>query len=134
MRNFKKYLISTDEVEPLNVGEEEGFRGVDSRLLICDETVGDTTSCLFRAVFPPGAYHANHIHNNSDEILFCLSGEAIQAIEDIEYKMKPGDAMIIPKGKPHWMKNIGDEPFIVIGIYPNAVNFNDSDQHLVECK
>jgi len=132
VRNFKNYLISTDKIKPLDVGEEEGFKGVDSRLLISDETVGDTTSCLFRAVFPPGAYHGNHIHNKSDELLFCLSGEAIQAIEGVEYVMKPGDAMIIPKGKTHWMKNDGDKPFIVIGIYPDAINFNDSDQHLIK--
>jgi quercetin dioxygenase-like cupin family protein len=134
MRNFKNYLISTDKVKPLDVGEEEGFKGVDSRLLICDETVGDTTSCLFRAVFPPGAYHGNHVHSKSDELLFCISGEAIQAIEGVEYIIKPGDAMIIPKGKAHWMKNVSDKPFIVIGIYPNAKNFEDSDQHLVKEK
>lgn len=103
MRNFKNYLISTNEINPLDVSEEKGFKGVDSRLLISDETVGDTTSCLFRAVFPPGAYHGNHVHNNSDELLFCLSGEAIQAIEDKEYLMRPGDAMIILKGIAHWM-------------------------------
>lgn len=134
MRSFSNYLISTDSVKPLDVGEEEGFKGVDSRLLICDETVGDTTSCLFRAIFPPGGYHGNHIHTKSDELLYCLSGEAIQAIEGVEYRMKPGDAMIIPKGKEHWMKNDQDKPFIVIGIYPNAKNFEDSDQHLVEEK
>jgi len=132
MRNFKKYLISADKIKPLNVGEEEGFKGVDSRLLICDETVGDTTSCLFRAVFPPGAYHGNHVHSKSDELLFCISGKAIQVIENTEYRMKPGDAMIIPKGKAHWMKNDGDKPFIAIGIYPNAVNFEDSGQYLIK--
>lgn len=131
MGTIKKYLVSVDEVKPLNVGEEEGFRGVDSRLLICDETVGDTKSCLFRAVFPPGAYHGKHVHDKSDELLFCISGEAIQGVDQTEYTMRPGDAMFIPKGEVHWMENRGDEPFVVIGIYPNAANFDDTDQHLV---
>lgn len=130
MRNFKKYLISTDKVKLLDVEEEDGFKDVDSRLLICDKTVGDTTSCLLRA--PPGVYHDNHVHNKSDELLFCLSGEAIRAIEDTKYRMRPGDVMVIPKGKTNWMKNNGDKPFITIGIYPNAVNFDDSDQRLVK--
>ena len=134
MRNFKKYLISVDEVKPYNVGEKEGFKGIESRLLICDETVGDTTSCLFRAVNAPGGGHGNHVHIKSDELLFCISGKAVIVIEGTEYRMKPGDAMIIPKGKAHWGKNVGDKPFIVIGFYPNAVNFDDSEPHLVKDK
>jgi mannose-6-phosphate isomerase-like protein (cupin superfamily) len=132
MDRTNRYLVSTNDVSPLPVGEDEGFRGVDSRLLICDATVGETHSCLFRAVFPPGGYHGNHLHHKSDELLFCISGEAIQAIKDVEYRMKPGDAMRIPKGVPHWMKNDGKVPFVVIGVYPDAKNFDDSDQELVD--
>ena len=85
MDDVRKFLVSTLDVSPLPVGEEEGFRGVDSRLLICDATVGQTESCLFRAVFPPGGYHGNHVHYKSDELLFCISGEAIQAIDGVEW-------------------------------------------------
>jgi mannose-6-phosphate isomerase-like protein (cupin superfamily) len=132
MDDAKKFLVSTREVSPLPVGEGEGFRGVDSRLLICDATVGRTESCLFRAVFPPGGYHGNHVHHKSDELLFCISGQAIQAIDGVEYRMKPNDAVFIPKGVPHWMKNDGTEPFVVVGVYPGARNFDDSDQELVD--
>lgn len=131
MKKLKKYLVSTNDVKPLNVGESEGFKGVDTRLLITKKTVGDTKSCVFRAVFPAGAYHANHIHTKSDELLFCISGQAIQAIGNKEYIMKQNDAMIIPKGVSHWMRNDGPEPFIVIGIYPDAGDFEDTDQRLI---
>jgi quercetin dioxygenase-like cupin family protein len=132
MDGLKKYLVSVQDVSPLPVGEEEGFRGVDSRLLISEETVGETASCMFRAVFPPGGYHGNHVHRKSAELLFCISGEAIQAIDGVQYRMKPNDAMIIPKGVPHWMKNDGTKPFVVLGVYPEAKNFDDTEQELVD--
>jgi quercetin dioxygenase-like cupin family protein len=130
-RGEMQYLVSTGEVEPLNVGEAEGFRGVDSRLLISDGTVSETNSCLFRAVFPPGGYHGNHLHRKSDEILFCISGEATQAIGGVQYRMRANDAVFIPRGVPHWMKNDGEQPFVVIGFYPQAKNFDDTLQELV---
>jgi mannose-6-phosphate isomerase-like protein (cupin superfamily) len=46
--------------------------------------------------------------------------------------MKPNDAMIIPKGVPHWMKNDGTKPFVVLGVYPEAKNFDDTEQELVD--
>ena len=132
MDSLKKFHVSTSDISPLPVGEEEGFRGVDSRLLICDATVAQTTSCLFRAVFPPGGYHGTHVHHKSDELLFCIAGEAIQAIDGVEYRMKPNDAIFIPKGVPHWMKNDGTKPFVVLGVYPDARNFEETDQQLVD--
>jgi quercetin dioxygenase-like cupin family protein len=131
MGEIRRYLVSFSQVKPLAVGEEEGFKGVDSRLLICDETVGDTTSCLFRASFPPKGFHGRHVHDKTDELLYCISGEAIQGIDNEEYVMRPGDAMIIPKGRVHYLRNDGKETFIAIGIYPNAKNFEDTGQHLI---
>ena len=131
MKKYKNYLVSVGDVEPLEVGEQEGFKGVDSRLLISEGTVGPTSSCMFRAVFPPGAYHASHVHLKSDELLYCISGEAKQSIGDRVYLMKAGDAMIIPRGQEHWMRNDGRVPFEVIGVYPDASSFDDTDQHLI---
>lgn len=132
MEPFEKYLVAVDEIEPLDVGEDDGFKNVDSRLLICKDTVGKNVKCcLFRGIFPPGAYHANHVHMKSDELLFCISGKAVQSVGDVEYVMTPNTAMILPKGIPHFMRNDGPEPFVVIGVYPEACDFEDTDQHLV---
>ncbi len=127
-----RFHISTAEVKPLDVGAEEGFKGVDSRLLVSDATMGYEGACLFRAVFPPGAYHGSHLHTESDEILYCISGEAIQAIEDVEYVMKAGDAMLIPRGVVHWMRNDSNSDFMVVGFYPTAPNFDRTGQRLVD--
>jgi quercetin dioxygenase-like cupin family protein len=118
-----RYLIHVDEVKPLDTGEYEGFKGVDSRLVIADFTVGSEKSCLFRVIFPKDAYHGPHHHTESDELLYALRGKAVQWVEGVEYIMTPGSAMIIPRNVVHWMRNDWDEPFEVIGIYPDSPNF-----------
>ncbi len=132
MSPVTRYFISVNDVKPLDVGDEEGFRGVDSRLVICDETMGSDQSCLFRVVFPKGAYHGPHYHTKSDELLYALRGKAIQWVEGVAYIMTPGTAMIIPKNVVHWMRNDWDEDFEVIGIYPEAPNFLETDQKVPE--
>ncbi len=128
----KRFLISVEEVQPIDVGDEEGFRGVDSRLVICDQTMGSENACLFRVIFPKGAYHGPHYHTASDELLYALRGQAIQWVDGVAYVMTPGTAMLIPKNAVHWMRNDWDEDFEVIGIYPDATNFEATDQHLAD--
>jgi quercetin dioxygenase-like cupin family protein len=132
MSQDARYLISVDDVEPIDVGDEEGFRGVDSRLLISDQTIGSAKSCLFRVIFPKGAYHGPHYHTESDELLFALRGKAIQWVDGKEYIMTPGTAMLIPKNMVHWMRNDWVEEFEVIGIYPDSPNFVATDQQIPE--
>ncbi len=130
MPSTRRYLISLREVRPLDVGDEEGFRGVDSRLVISDETMGSDHACLFRVVFPKGAYHGPHLHTESDELLYALRGKAIQWVDGIEYTMTPGTAMLIPKNVVHWMRNDWDEEFEVIGVYPEVPNFSKTGQQV----
>jgi quercetin dioxygenase-like cupin family protein len=130
MSPVARYFISVDEVEPLDVGDEEGFQGVDSRLVISDETMGSERSCLFRVIFPKGAYHGPHWHTKSDELLYALRGKAIQWVDGVDYIMTSGTAMLIPKNVVHWMRNDWDEEFEVIGIYPEVPNFEETDQQV----
>jgi len=130
MRGVTKYFISVNDVKPLDVGDEEGFQGVDSRLVISDETMGSERACLFRVIFPKGAYHGPHWHTESDELLYALRGKAIQWVEGVAYIMTPGTAMLIPKNVVHWMRNDWDEEFEVIGIYPEVPNFDKTGQQV----
>ncbi len=132
MSPVTRYLISVDEVKPADVGGEEGFQGVDSRLVISDTTMGSETACLFRVIFPKGAYHGPHYHTKSDELLYALRGKAIQWVDGVEYIMTPGTAMLIPKNVVHWMRNDWDEDFEVVGIYPEVPSFYLTDQRVAE--
>ncbi|HOQ97267.1 MAG TPA: cupin domain-containing protein [Anaerolineae bacterium] len=130
MSSVRRYLISKDEVQPLDVGDEEGFRGVDSRLIVSDETMGSGRACLFRVIFPKGAYHGPHLHTESDELLYALRGKAIQWVDGVEYIMTAGTAMLIPKNVVHWMRNDWNEEFEVIGVYPEVPNFSKTGQQV----
>lgn len=127
-----KYIIHVDDVKPEEVGDAEGFKGVDSRLVIADKTVGSEKACLFRVIFPRGAYHGPHYHTESDELLYALRGKAIQWVDGVEYTMTPGTAMIIPRNIVHWMRNDWDEEFEVIGIYPDVPSFYLTGQQVPE--
>ncbi len=127
-----KYFIHVDQVKPADLGDAEGFQGVDSRLVIADTTVGSEKSCLFRVIFPKGAYHGPHYHTQSDELLYALRGKAIQWVNGIQYIMTPGSAMIIPKNMVHWMRNDWDDQFEVVGIYPDVPNFYLTGQQVPE--
>ena len=125
-----KYIIHVDDVKPEDVGDEEGFQGVDSRLVIADKTVGSEKACLFRVIFPKGAFHGPHFHTESDELLYALRGKAIQWVDGVEYTMIAGSAMIIPKNVVHWMRNDWEEDFEVIGIYPDVPSFYLTGQQM----
>ena len=126
------YFVHINDIKPENFGDEEGFKGVDSRLVLADTTVGSEKACLFRVIFPKGAFHGPHCHTKSDEFLYALRGKAIQWIAGKEYIMTPGSAMILPKNEIHWMRNDWEEPFEVIGFYPDVPNFYLTDQQVAD--
>ena len=94
--------------------------------------MGSRSGCLFRVMFPQGAYHGPHCHTKSDEFLYALRGKAIQWIAGKEYIMTPGSAMFLPRNEIHWMRNDWEEPFEVIGFYPDVPNFYLTDQKVFD--
>jgi quercetin dioxygenase-like cupin family protein len=127
-----KYIISLNEVKPDDVGDAEGFRGVDIRWMITDETMASKHTTVFRVIFPKGAYHGPHWHTKTDELLYTARGHAIQWVNGEICHMLPGTFMVIPKNVVHWMRNDGDEDVEVIGIYPDVRNYAESDQRLAD--
>jgi quercetin dioxygenase-like cupin family protein len=122
---MSRYRITLDDVKPLPVTESEGFVGMDSRVLLSDETVGSKDACMFRALFPPGAEHGDHVHDDSDELLYGLSGVGIQTIDGEDYDIRPGVAIFIPRYAVHSMRNVSrDEDLEVLGVYPTAPNLD----------
>lgn len=132
MAKPKRYIISDSDVAPDDVGDAEGFRGVDIRWLITDGNFGTNHSTMFHVIFPKGAYHGPHWHSKTDELLFTVRGHAIQWVDGEICHMDPGTAMYIPKNVIHWMRNDGDEPVEVVGFYPDVRNYAESDQHLAD--
>jgi oxalate decarboxylase/phosphoglucose isomerase-like protein (cupin superfamily) len=69
-------------------------------------------------VLQPGRGHDRHNHPESEEILYVLSGEGEQMLDDREvFRVKPGDTIYVPTGIFHSTRNTGWEPMRLLAVY-----------------
>jgi oxalate decarboxylase/phosphoglucose isomerase-like protein (cupin superfamily) len=69
-------------------------------------------------VLQPGRGHDRHNHPESEEILYVLSGEGEQMLDDGEpFEVKPGDTIYVPIGVFHSTRNTGWEPMRLLALY-----------------
>ena len=68
-----------------------------------------------------GGGHARHNHPGSEEIIYILSGEAEQMVDDEPpVKVKAGACIYIPESVYHSTFNIGTEPVRAVIVYSPA--------------
>jgi oxalate decarboxylase/phosphoglucose isomerase-like protein (cupin superfamily) len=68
----------------------------------------------------PGKGHERHNHPESEEILYVLSGEGEQMLDDGAenwFPVKAGDTIYVPKAMFHATINRGWEPMRLLAIY-----------------
>jgi mannose-6-phosphate isomerase-like protein (cupin superfamily) len=65
----------------------------------------------------PGQSNPTHLHGNSDEVMYVLSGSCEQRVGDETVILKAGDALRIPAGVPHQAKTLGDVPCESLVVY-----------------
>ncbi len=69
----------------------------------------------------PGQGHGRHNHPSSEEILYVLSGEGKQVIDDGDpFAVRAGDTIYIATGVFHSTMNTGWEPMRVLALYNPA--------------
>jgi oxalate decarboxylase/phosphoglucose isomerase-like protein (cupin superfamily) len=72
-------------------------------------------------VLQPGRGHDRHNHPESEEILYVLSGEGTQMVDDGEpFPIKPGDTIYVPVAVFHSTLNTGWEPMRLLALYNPA--------------
>ena len=65
--------------------------------------------------------HVRHNHPTADEIIYVLSGEGDQMLDDKDtVRVTAGDSIWIPKGVYHSTVNRGNEPMRLIVVYAPA--------------
>jgi mannose-6-phosphate isomerase-like protein (cupin superfamily) len=69
---------------------------------------------LAEAQLPPGAATTPHHHAATEEIYYILSGTAIMTIEQESRPVEAGDAIAIPPGQRHTIRNTGPETLVFL--------------------
>jgi oxalate decarboxylase/phosphoglucose isomerase-like protein (cupin superfamily) len=89
--------------------------------LVATDNTDDPAVSMMHVVLLPGQGHERHNHPASDEILYFLSGDGEQMVDDGEpFAVRPGQAVFIPKGAFHSTMNRGWEPMAILAIYAPA--------------
>ena len=69
-------------------------------------------------VLLPGLGHDRHNHPESEEILYILSGEGEQMLDDgALFPVRAGDTIYVPTAVFHSTRNTGWEPLRILAIY-----------------
>ncbi len=89
--------------------------------LVSTANTEDPAVSLMHVVLLPGQGHERHNHPDSDEILYFLSGQGEQMVDDGEpFPVRPGQAVFIPKAAFHSTINSSWEPMAILAIYAPA--------------
>jgi quercetin dioxygenase-like cupin family protein len=80
----------------------------------------DGSVMMFEATAPVGARSTLHLHHDSDEVAYVLSGEFTFLIGDDVTVGGPGTSAFMPRGVRHAWKNTGAEAGCVLFLYTPA--------------
>src|SRR6266571_4975902 len=75
---------------------------------------------MFEQTVPAGTKSTFHLHHDSDEVAYVLSGEVTFLIGDDVTVGGPGTCAFMPRGVPHAWKSTGAETGQVLFLYTPA--------------
>ncbi|HTW50267.1 MAG TPA: cupin domain-containing protein [Stellaceae bacterium] len=75
---------------------------------------------MFEEIVPPGTKSTRHLHRDSDEVGYVLTGEVTFMIGDTVTVGGPGTCAFMPRGVPHCWKSTGTETGKVVFLYTPA--------------
>jgi putative monooxygenase len=82
-------------------------RGGVIRTLLSPRTVGSRSGFLGVTALEPGERIAEHYHPYSEEFLYVTRGEITADLDGEPYRLEEGDAVLIPPGTRHRLRNTG---------------------------
>lgn len=84
------------------------------REILAPRNSGIERQSLAEATLPPGAATQAHSHPNTEEIYYLLRGTGLMAIEGERRAVVPGEAIAIPAGLRHQIRNTGTEDLVFL--------------------
>lgn len=105
------------QVDPHSVPTQTFDWGAIKWFVTPDSEPGSATT-FGEVVLLPGKGHDRHNHPKSEEVLYVLSGEGVQMLNDEEpFPIKPGDTIYVPIAVFHSTINTGWTPLRLLAIY-----------------
>lgn len=106
-----------EKIDPRTL-ETHSFDWGIIKWLVTPHQTPDATFTVGEVVLLPGEAHARHNHPESEEVLYILSGEGQQMVNDnTPFVISAGDSLHIPAGIYHATVNTGWAPLRFIAIY-----------------
>ncbi len=87
------------------------------------------------ATVSPGGGLPYHTHPTG-ELIICVAGQADVYVAGRRYRMNAYDAIHVPAGTPHGLKNDSDQPAIMHTVFPTGTperDFFDEGWEVVDC-
>ena len=113
---MENYVVNLDEVP---VGRIPGREIRD--LVNGNNLKSQSISLRITDILPHSITYPGHTHTKCEEIIFVLSGHGEIKIDEDIYPIQPGDAVYLPQGVKHLIRNNGDERMRL------ACSFNSAD-------
>lgn len=98
-------------MEIVNLSSVTPFRtkdGSEIRELLAHRNSSIKNQSLAEARLPAGATTTLHYHPVTEEIYYILEGSGVMWIGESQRNVVPGDAIAIPPGAPHQIRNVGE--------------------------
>ena len=119
MAQTNRYFIYPKDVDAF------GFDWGRLALTVGPEVNGATTFSAGVVDLPSGQGHSRHNHPGSEEIIFVISGNGEQMVEDesgqpIVAKVGPGCTIFVPDSRYHSTLNTGSGPMQLFVVYSPA--------------
>jgi quercetin dioxygenase-like cupin family protein len=100
-------------------GQDPVSSGRSFSLKLLGGETGDSI-VMFEETVPAGTKSTFHLHHDSDEVAYVLSGEVTFKIGDEVTVGGPGTCAFMPRGLPHAWKSTGAETGRVLFLYAPA--------------
>jgi len=78
---------------------------------------GAQETSVWRLALAPGT-PANPHSLDHEEIIVALTGQAVAQLDDMQYTVGPGDAIIVPAGSRFSLANPDSSPFEAVAVLP----------------
>ena len=113
------------QVESRNTAELLELPGRVARILFSERTNNSNDLTIIDVEIDVGACTTPaHMHENMEEVMYILKGSAKLWGDGKTYAVNAGEAILVPEGCKHMVKNVGDTPLLMLTFYGDK-NFRE---------